>query len=340
MAKKRLGIDALFQSSVPRAAPAEDAHDSEFREIGIDLLHAGSRQPRRRFEADGLEQLTASIATRGVLQPLLVRMSSRLGYFEIIAGERRWRAARAAGLTQVPVRVVTLDDTEALLVAITENLQREDLSPIDEAEGYLELLKTSLEGEPGFASYRDPENGTAGVVRLLRALNNRAAGNTKDNVVLSLEPTVARVFDAVGRLSWQSFLAHRLPLLSLPDDVLAAVRDRGLAYTKARAIARLTAERLGADEPAARKARRDLIEQAISEGLSIRSLAAEIGLRLGTTRDRSTSSISVRQGRRRSGLEGRIDELQERLGSVDIEDYGPAKRTDILNAIEALLRVL
>jgi ParB family transcriptional regulator, chromosome partitioning protein len=336
MAKKRLGIDALFQSSVPPARMPEESVLGEYRDVPIDALRPAGRQPRRNFDAAGLEQLTASIAARGVLQPLLVRPTAEERTFEIVAGERRWRAARAAGLKQVPVRVVSLDDRESFVVAVTENLQREDLSPIDEAESYLELLRATLDIEPAYAAYRGAENPTAGVLRVLRALNNRAAGNTKDNVVLSLEPVITSVFDTIGRLSWQSFVSHRVPLLSLPSDVLGAVRDRGLPYTKARAIARITAERLSTDEMAARKVRRDLIEQALTEGLSVRNLNDEIAKLFGSgDMDAATAPL-----RNRSGLEGRVIDLQRRLSQFDLETYGPAKRADITSAIETLLRLL
>ncbi len=336
MAKKRLGIDALFQSSVPPARTPDDVPSGEYREIAVDALRPAGHQPRRVFDSSSLEQLTASIASRGVLQPLLVRQAGEEGAFEIVAGERRWRAARAAGLKVVPVRIVSLDDRESLVVAITENLQREDLSPIEEAESYLELLRATLETDPNYGPYRDPENATVGVLRVLRALNNRAAGNTKDNVVLSLEPVVASVFDAIGRLSWQSFVSHRVPLLSLPQDILAAVRDRGLPYTKARSIARLTAERLGTDDVAARKARRELIEQALTEGLSVRHLNDAIASLLATP----AAQPAAPSTRHRTGVEGRVDELKDRLAAFNLETYGPAKRSEIAAAIESLLRLL
>jgi ParB family chromosome partitioning protein len=113
LAKKRLGIDALFQSSVPSAKGGEvEREPGEFRNVSVDALEPGRRQPRRLFDPESLAQLTASIASRGVLQPLVVRPSSVEGRFEIVAGERRWRAARAAGLDVVPVRVVSLDDAQ------------------------------------------------------------------------------------------------------------------------------------------------------------------------------------------------------------------------------------
>ena len=103
-------------------------------------MRAAAWQPRRVFRDDALSELTASIRERGVLQPLWVR--ERDGEFELIAGERRLRAARAAGLAEVPVQVLDVDDRQALELALVENLQREDLDPIEEAEGYRALAET------------------------------------------------------------------------------------------------------------------------------------------------------------------------------------------------------
>ncbi len=107
----------------------------------ISELVAGSFQPRRVFTTEALADLVVSIKEKGVLQPLLVRKSARNNLYEIIAGERRFRASKMAGLTKIPVIVKNLTDKEALEVAIIENLQREDLNPLEEAEAYKRLIK-------------------------------------------------------------------------------------------------------------------------------------------------------------------------------------------------------
>lgn len=107
----------------------------------ISQLVAGSFQPRRVFTTEALADLVVSIKEKGVLQPLLVRKSARNNLYEIIAGERRFRASKMAGLTKIPVIVKNLTDKEALEVAIIENLQREDLNPLEEAEAYKRLMK-------------------------------------------------------------------------------------------------------------------------------------------------------------------------------------------------------
>lgn len=107
----------------------------------IEFLHPGKYQPRHAMDREAIAELAGSIVEKGILQPLLVRPHpDRTGQFEIIAGERRWRAAQQAKLHEVPVIVREFTDVEALEVGLIENLQRQDLSPIDEAQGYQRLL--------------------------------------------------------------------------------------------------------------------------------------------------------------------------------------------------------
>ena len=108
--------------------------------ISVDDLQPSGYQPRHYFDEDGLKALSASIKSQGVLQPLLVRKLKDEDGFEIIAGERRWRASKMAGLREVPAITLDLPDGKALEVALVENIQRSDLNPIDEASGYLRLV--------------------------------------------------------------------------------------------------------------------------------------------------------------------------------------------------------
>ena len=113
--------------------------EAELVHLPIGSIVPGRLQPRRRFDEAALAKLTESIRTQGVVQPVLVRPSG--GRYELIAGERRWRAAQAAGLATVPAVVRDDGDTDALLLALVENVAREDLSPIEEARGYVVLLE-------------------------------------------------------------------------------------------------------------------------------------------------------------------------------------------------------
>lgn len=131
-----MGEDFLGQNSPNN--PENTKEKIQF--IAIDNLKAGRFQPRRVFNEDALEDLVKSIEKKGVLQPLLVR-PYHLGGYEIIAGERRFRASQKAGLKEVPVIIKDFNDKDTLEVALIENLQREDLNPLEEAEAYVRLLK-------------------------------------------------------------------------------------------------------------------------------------------------------------------------------------------------------
>jgi ParB family chromosome partitioning protein len=128
----------------PDAAPGAAANETgvSTTEIAIDRIVPNPKQPRRTFREEELQELAESIRTKGVLQPILVRPDPSNGdMFEIIAGERRWRAARRAGLAAIPAVVRPMDDRETLEIAIIENVQREDLNPVEEAEAYKALIE-------------------------------------------------------------------------------------------------------------------------------------------------------------------------------------------------------
>lgn len=119
----------------------------------LDKLIPGQYQPRQTFKEEELADLVSSIKNKGVLQPLLVRKKAgKEDFYEIIAGERRWRASRQAGLEEVPVIIKDFSDKETLEVALIENLQRQDLNPLEEAQGYLRLLKEFNHTQEGLAS--------------------------------------------------------------------------------------------------------------------------------------------------------------------------------------------
>ena len=144
---KRLGrgLNALFgeAANAKDETPLPDsAAGASTKKVPLAHLHPSSLQPRTVFSEDAITELAASIAEKGVLQPLLVRASSQTdGHFEIIAGERRWRASQQAGIHEVPVVVSSFSDKDVLEVALIENLQREDLSPMEEARGYQRLME-------------------------------------------------------------------------------------------------------------------------------------------------------------------------------------------------------
>ncbi|MBS0363433.1 MAG: ParB/RepB/Spo0J family partition protein [Proteobacteria bacterium] len=133
------GLSALLDE-VDEGAPPPPGGDG-VREIPIELIHRNPEQPRRHFSEAEIEELAESLRHNGVLQPILVRPSPlKSGEFEIVAGERRWRAAQKTGLTALPALVRTLNDERAYEISLIENIQREDLNPLEEASGYLSLV--------------------------------------------------------------------------------------------------------------------------------------------------------------------------------------------------------
>ena len=130
------GLDALLGSSQPQAV--ESAGD-ELRELPLEQLSAGRHQPRRAFDPAQLEALAESIRSQGVVQPIIVREVGE-GAYEIVAGERRWRASKLAGLTVIPAVVRKMEDRTAMAVALVENIQRADLNPLEEAEALRRLI--------------------------------------------------------------------------------------------------------------------------------------------------------------------------------------------------------
>jgi ParB family transcriptional regulator, chromosome partitioning protein len=131
------GLAALFGETEADASAAGMPQ----RSVPIELIRPGSLQPRQRFAEAELDALAQSIREKGILQPLLVRpLAEEEADFELVAGERRWRAAQRVGLHEVPVIIRRITDSEALEIALVENLQREDLSPLEEAEAYSRLM--------------------------------------------------------------------------------------------------------------------------------------------------------------------------------------------------------
>jgi ParB family transcriptional regulator, chromosome partitioning protein len=130
------GLEAILSVSAER----RDASANELRELPVELISPNPKQPRRRFDQEALTALAGSLGERGVLQPVLVRPKAG-GTYELIAGERRWRAARIAGLELIPALVHEREDAEALELALIENMAREDLNPVEEARACAALVE-------------------------------------------------------------------------------------------------------------------------------------------------------------------------------------------------------
>lgn len=140
MAKPKPGMGRGLEAILSVSAGGERSEQEQLRELPVELISPNPRQPRRRFDEDALHALAASVGEQGVLQPVLVRPAQG-GLYELVAGERRWRAARIAGLTSVPAIVRTREDAQALEAALIENMAREDLNAIDEARACAALVE-------------------------------------------------------------------------------------------------------------------------------------------------------------------------------------------------------
>ena len=155
------GLDALFLDN------STENEAGSVTQLSLNEIEPKRDQPRKHFDEEALSELSESIAMHGVIQPLLVRPISDGGY-QLSAGERRWRASRMAGLTQVPVVIREMSDSEAMELALIENLQREDLNPIEEAEGFKLLMDTySLTQEQAAERVGKSRPAVANALRLL-----------------------------------------------------------------------------------------------------------------------------------------------------------------------------
>lgn len=260
MAKKGLGsgLDALFGGDLP---PAEE----NLRSLPISKIEPSEHQPRETFDGEKLDALADSIRSHGVIQPITVRRLEG-DHYQIIAGERRWRAARMAGLRELPARIVDADDREAMVLALVENLQREDLNPVEQARGMRRLLE----------EYGCTQESAAELVGCSRpALTNALR-------LLALpEPVLAMLED--GRLS----AGHGRALLALGEDkriqaaAEAALRDQ-LSVRQTEALVR---KLLSPPKKAVEKKDDDIYVKALEERLT-RSFSRKVHIVSGPRKGR------------------------------------------------------
>jgi ParB family chromosome partitioning protein len=272
--------------------------------VNIDKIRLPAQQPRRYFDPEKLSQLVQSVKEHGILQPLLVRAVN--GEFELVAGERRLRAAKEAGLTEVPIITKELSDHQTLQIALLENLQREDLNPVEETEGILELLCIELDVN------------SSEVISILNQAANAKKRNLEltENVSRQLE-IVGLVLQGVGRFTAESFRTSRLPLLNLPDDVLEILRQGQLEYTKARALAKLKDD----------GERRELLDKVLNENLSLSEIKQLV-------KELTPGKITAKET-----LNAKYSEIGKRLKNAQVwEDAKKTKKLEkLLSDLEQLL---
>lgn len=262
---RKRGLGRGLSTLIPEA-PVEIKADGngDGHNLPIEQLKPSPLQPRRHFAEDELNGLAESIRTRGVMQPLLVRASvESSGIYEIIAGERRWRAAQLAGIHELPVIIRDLSDLETLEVALLENIQREDLTPLEEAEGYQRLIE-----EFGHTQQRLADSlgkSRSHIANLLR--------------LLSL-PDEVRPMVEDGRLS----AGHARALLNARDPMALAstIVRKGLNVRQTEMIVRLQKSGEGeGGSPAAKSSEKDpdtlALEHDLSTTLGLRVTLASKG---------------------------------------------------------------
>lgn len=281
------GLDALLSSSpVSELAPGERATGEQLRSLPVDLIRPGRYQPRKDMRDDTLGELADSIRSQGLVQPILVRPVADGKHFEIIAGERRWRAAQMAGLQDVSCVVRPIADSEAIAMALIENIQREDLNPLEEAQALDRLIRefdmTHQKAADAVGRSR------AAVSNLIRLLDLGAP---------------VRTLVAERRLD----MGHARALLGLTtqhqqNEVGALVASKGLSVRETEALVRRLLAKPDDDRMPPRK------------DPDIQRLETELSEKLG-------ASVSVRSGAKGKGkliisynsndeLEGILDHIQ------------------------------
>ncbi len=309
--RKRPSVAPMRNVSAFLAPPTEVTEVTEalpLSQVPIEQIKLPAQQPRRYFDPAKMAHLIESVREHGILEPLIVRPIAPNQY-ELIAGERRLRAAQALNLTQVPISVREFSDREAQQIALVENLQREDLNPIEETEAILSLLALSLDVDK-------PE-----IIAILNQVSNAQKRNLEltENVFRQHEK-IENLLQGIGRFTAQSFRSSRLPLLNLPEDILTALRQGKLEYTKARAIAQVKDE----------AKRKKLLKQVMTKQLSLSAIKDEIAV--VRAEDISVEGDPV-------DFKVRFDDLHRRVKRAKLWD-DPKKRRRLekmMGDLEALL---
>lgn len=307
MPKARQPLSQGLAASIAQKFIADPASVQSSQTIPIEQIQLPAKQPRRYFDPNKLAQLVKSIQEHGILEPLLVRPLEN-GNYELVAGERRYRAAQELKLPDVPIVSREFDDQQAFQVALIENLQREDLNPVEETEAILDLLSITL---------NISNDEVASILHRANHAKNRGQ-ELEENVFLQLQ-TIESVLAGIGRFSAESFRTSRLPLLTLPAEIMRALREGQIEFTKARAIARVKNE----------QQRKTLLKLAVSKNLSLSEIKQKIQELNVTEKEKSSTSYVQR-----------YSQIGQQLKKADIwnDPDKRAKLDTLLSQIEDLVK--
>jgi ParB family chromosome partitioning protein len=295
------------------------------QQIRLDLIVIRPNQPRRYFDPEKMAQMVESIRTYGVIEPIVIRPIEESRY-ELVAGERRYRGAKEVGLKEIPVVILELNDQEALQLTLVENLIRDDLNPVEEARGVLDLIGLKLNVSSDEAQ------------KLLYKMSNEIKGKVTQHVLGNEQGNeIMTIFQNLDRFTWESFVSTRLPLLKLPEDVLEALSQGKIEYTKAIAIAKIKDD----------EARQELLRVAIAEGLSLKEIkkrvaeikkATEVEVEPEAETDEEQAEATDKPEKRetlKSAMTKAYNELKKSKVWKDVEKQAKLKK--ILEDIESLL---
>ena len=245
------GLAALIGDIGAEAATSERARGQ--RRVPIELLKPNPRNPRRNFSDAELDELAASIRERGIVQPIVVRPArGQPDNFEIIAGERRWRAAQRAGLHQVPIVALEVNDSEALQLAIIENVQRADLNPLEEAAGYQALA----------SEFRHSQDDIAKIV-------GKSRSHVANTLRLLRLPESIKVYINAGQIT--AGAARMLIGQPNPEEMARQIVERGLNVRQVEALAKEHAK--GSGKPSKTRSAKQpdtiALEKRLSDALGL-----------------------------------------------------------------------
>jgi ParB family transcriptional regulator, chromosome partitioning protein len=267
--KEKAATTGGTPATINGGTPAATTNGQGLRKIAVERLKPGAFQPRRRFDEAALNELAASISTHGVVQPLLVRPLPG-GFFEIIAGERRWRAAQKARVHEVPAVVRELTDREALEIGLIENLQRADLSAIEEAEGFSRLIDDfSRTAEDIAQQLGKSRSHVANTLRLLKL------------------PKSVQALVQDGKIS----AGHARALINAkdPDSIARLIVAQGLSVRDAEKLAQAD----HAPGQGASKKKKSFIQKDVDILALEQTLARQLGLKVEITHGPTGGHITV-----------------------------------------------